>query len=669
MLAGATAALAYWTVSTVAGSGNFALAQGATLPSGTTPSLGAVSGGNVTINWTAPAGPSLTGYTINRYPTASGGTGIPATGGCAGTINTLTCTEQLLPAGIWYYAVSPHLDSWAGTEGPRLAVTVPKYTPTSLTLSATSPSSGVAETSFTASATIAGGYQPSGAVSFQVYTGSSCTGTQVSGSPVSGTLSGGSATSSGITLGAGTYSWQATYAGDSNNNSSPGSNCVTLTVTRATPIVTWPAPSAITYGTALSTTQLDASASGGVAGTFVYSPAAGSVLGAGAQALSVTFTPTDATDYTTATGSASLTVNQAPLTITSSNGTMTYGGTPPAITASYSGFVNGQTSAVLTTQPTCVTAATATSTVAGSSYTSSCSGAAAANYTIGYVAGSVTVTKAPLTITASSGTMTYGATPPAITASYSGFVNGQTSAVLTTQPTCVTAATATSTVAGSSYTSSCSGAAAANYTIGYVAGSVTVTKAPLTITASSGTMTYGATPPAITTSYSGFVNGQTSAVLTTQPTCVTAATATSTVAGSPYPSSCSGAAAANYTISYVTGLVTVTPALTTTVITSNNNPTNILNESVTYTATVTTTAPGSGHPTGTVTFKDGTSTICTSVTLVGGAGNTSTATCTNNYGLLGLGGSGTHTITATFANTDGNFSGSTGTFTETVQGL
>ena len=48
-----------------------------------------------------------------------------------------------------------------------------------------------------------------------------------------------------------------------------------------TPAITWSNPADITYGTALSGTQLDATAS--VPGTFVYSPAANTVLNAGAN--------------------------------------------------------------------------------------------------------------------------------------------------------------------------------------------------------------------------------------------------------------------------------------------------------------------------------------------------------------------------------------------------
>ena len=87
-----------------------------------------------------------------------------------------------------------------------------------------------------------------------------------------------------------------------------------LYVPASSPAITWPAPAAITYGTALSATQLDATAN--VPGTFSYSPAAGAVLNAGTQQLTSTFTPTDSTNYTPATANVSLTINKAVPTIT-----------------------------------------------------------------------------------------------------------------------------------------------------------------------------------------------------------------------------------------------------------------------------------------------------------------------------------------------------------------
>ena len=71
---------------------------------------------------------------------------------------------------------------------------------------------------------------------------------------------------------------------------------VQIDVLKATPVITWPTPAAITYPTLLSATQLNATAD--VAGTFTYTPAAGTKLNAGPnQELSVAFTPTDTANY------------------------------------------------------------------------------------------------------------------------------------------------------------------------------------------------------------------------------------------------------------------------------------------------------------------------------------------------------------------------------------
>lgn len=87
-----------------------------------------------------------------------------------------------------------------------------------------------------------------------------------------------------------------------------------------------------------------------------------------------------------------------------------------------------------------------------------------------------------------------------------------------------------------------------------VSQSFTVQPAPLTITASSVTIAYG-TVPDITASYSGFAGGDTAKSLNPGPTCTT--TATSTSPPGTYPSTCSGAADPDYTITYVQGTVTV----------------------------------------------------------------------------------------------------------------
>jgi len=118
-------------------------------------------------------------------------------------------------------------------------------------------------------------------------------------------------------LAAGTYIPTANYSGNSTYTSASGSATASVTVTSATkttPTITWNTPAAITYGTPLSTTQQNATAS--IAGTYSYSPQPGTVLTAGSQTLTVTFTPTDTTDYNTATKFVTLTVNKATPTIT-----------------------------------------------------------------------------------------------------------------------------------------------------------------------------------------------------------------------------------------------------------------------------------------------------------------------------------------------------------------
>ncbi len=202
-------------------------------------------------------------------------------------------------------------------------------------------------------------------------------------------------------------------------------------------------------------------------------------------------------NYAISYAAGSVSVGTTVLIITATSATMAYGGPAPVISPSYGGFVNGDTAASLTTPPTCSTAATSSS--PPGTYSATCSGAADPNYAIGYVAGSVTVAPAPLTVTASSAAFTYGGTVPVIAPSYSGFVNGDTAASLTTAPTCSTAATSSS--PPGTYASTCSGAVDANYSISYVAGTVTVNAAstpspppaPATTTTTTTTTT---TPPA-----------------------------------------------------------------------------------------------------------------------------------------------------------------------------
>ncbi|MBL8058839.1 MAG: proprotein convertase P-domain-containing protein, partial [Anaerolineales bacterium] len=224
-----------------------------------------------------------------------------------------------------------------------------------------------------------------------------------------------------------------------------------------------------------------------------------------------------------------------------------YGAANPSFTAVYTGFVNGDTAGVLSGALT----VTATQTTPIGAYAIA-STLASPNYTVTYVPGTLTITPAPLTIAANSVSRSYGAANPSFTAVYTGFVNGETAAVLSGALT----VTATETTPAGAYAIA-STLAGPNYAVTYVPGALTVTPAPLTVTANNQSKAYGAVLPALTVGYSGFVNGETLAVLDVLPTAGT--TATQSSPAGTYAITASGGADANYTFSYVPGTLTVNP--------------------------------------------------------------------------------------------------------------
>ena len=109
------------------------------------------------------------------------------------------------------------------------------------------------------------------------------------------------------------------------------------------------------------------------------------------------------------------------------------------------------------------------------SYDIDASGITDSNYSVNYGTGTLIITPAPLVITANSLSATYGSVP-ALSASYSGLVSGDTAASLTVPPSLITSP------AGSSvgtYTITATGAVDLNYKISYVPGTLTITPAPL----------------------------------------------------------------------------------------------------------------------------------------------------------------------------------------------
>jgi Bacterial Ig-like domain (group 3)/FG-GAP-like repeat len=154
--------------------------------------------------------------------------------------------------------------------------------------------------------------------------------------------------SAGTVLAAGVQTLSVTFTPTDTTDYTTATATVQLAVNRATPTITWPTPASITYGTPLSATQLDAS-SGGVAGTFAYTPGAGAVLAVGVQTLSVTFTPTDAADYANSTATVLMTVNLAPVTVgLSSTATSIPAGSPFTLTAAVQSTTTGTPAGIVT---------------------------------------------------------------------------------------------------------------------------------------------------------------------------------------------------------------------------------------------------------------------------------------------------------------------------------
>jgi hypothetical protein len=181
-----------------------------------------------------------------------------------------------------------------------------------------------------------------------------------------------------------------------NNDNYQGTATGTLVISKAEPLLTWAIPTDIIYGTPLGASQLDASST--TNGTFVYTPAAGTVLDAGSgQVLLVMFTPTDTSDFNSVLGiTRTINVAQAPLTIAANNASLVRGTTIPPLSVNYYGFVSGDTSANLTTQPTITTPATSLS--PAGTYPIEASGASSTNYAINYASGVLVVAPAPVKI-------------------------------------------------------------------------------------------------------------------------------------------------------------------------------------------------------------------------------------------------------------------------------
>jgi hypothetical protein len=156
--------------------------------------------------------------------------------------------------------------------------------------------------------------------------------------------------------------------------------------------------------------------------------------------------------------------------------------------------------------------------------------------------------------------MTYGAANPALTATITGFVNGDNASVVSGSPALGTSATVSSPVGSYMITAAQGSLSAANYDFVFANGTLTVNKATLTVTADDKSRPYGTDNPPLTASITGFVNGETQATsgVTGSPDLSTTATITSPAGTYPIVAALGSLTAGNYTFAFVSGTLTVT---------------------------------------------------------------------------------------------------------------
>ena len=280
---------------------------------------------------------------------------------------------------------------------------------------------------------------------------------------------------------AGTYAITASGGAAANYSFSYQPGALTI-LALDQPAITWSTPATIAYGTPLSTAQLNAVArhnGADVPGVFVYRVGqtvvqAGDALPAGSHVITVSFTPTNAVDYATATGQVTLQVDRAPQSITAipAATVLTYGD-QTTLTAGGYALATGETAGLsyqVASGPCQVNGATLTTTGAGT-----CQITAQIAQTASYQAATsppvaVQVGPATLAVTAHSRQKRVGTADPSLTYGVTGWVGQDGIGSLDAPPTATRAAGETP----GTYAITVAGGADADYAFAYTGAVFTI---------------------------------------------------------------------------------------------------------------------------------------------------------------------------------------------------
>jgi len=268
-------------------------------------------------------------------------------------------------------------------------------------------------------------------------------------------------------------------------------------------------------------------------------------------------------NYNLRVESAALDVTPAPLTVTAKNASVKYGEPLQPLTGYLlSGFVNGDKADIVSGTPVLSSTVELTTPVGVYPIQVNAGTLKAANYKFiptGTAGGSVHVNPAALSIEPTNESMRYGQAPPHLSAyKLKGFVNGDTSRVVSGSPVLSTKATSASPPGTYQIQTKPGTLKAHNYIFEAAPAVLIVNKAILTLKAKNLTMREGATPPKLAYTLDGLVNHDSARVVSGAPALSTTATAKSKPGKYPIIVELGTLKAQNYRFVLIPGVLTVT---------------------------------------------------------------------------------------------------------------
>ncbi|MBQ9521835.1 MAG: hypothetical protein IJR72_04610 [Oscillospiraceae bacterium] len=268
-------------------------------------------------------------------------------------------------------------------------------------------------------------------------------------------------------------------------------------------------------------------------GTYTITPAGDAVQG----------------NYNVTYETGTLTITKAAVTVTAENKEKVYGGAEPELTATVTGLVNEDAESVIF-----YTVSRAAGEGVGMYTITPTGDAEQGNYTVTYETGTLTITKATVTVTAENKEKVYGGAEPELTATVT--VNGEPADL--PEGISYTLSRVKGENVGNYAIQFTDETTQDNYTVTYVPGTLTITKATVTVKADDKTKVYGEDDPEFTVTVTGLKNEDTEDVIT-----YSLARAAGEGVGA-YAITASGETEqGNYNVSYVNGTFTIDRATVT----------------------------------------------------------------------------------------------------------